>query len=268
MTAQQEQPSGRDLARVALHNARKAAKSAPAKKQAAKRLKGTARRPSDGRDVITFAEAITRLMDDHAWEAPAAGGSVMDQWPSLAPELAGKVAAVGFDAATGTLHLRPSVPAYGTQLRLRERETVARINEKAGREVIRHLHVLAPGPISVAPSTGNPNTPPPPEPAVPVGEGTYYDVLPGWKAARAAVAAAPKRTLDPAIARAIEAQTAGQAREPESAFTDAVAAREDAATHAAVGYDPERSHQAAIRRARAQRAGHDTAIRTAFGRTA
>ncbi|MFF8798149.1 hypothetical protein [Streptomyces globisporus] len=58
------------------------------------------------------------MVAERGWATPAAAatiaGSVIDQWPAIAPELAGKVEAVQFDAATGTLHLRPATPAYRT----------------------------------------------------------------------------------------------------------------------------------------------------------
>lgn len=51
-----------------------------------------------------------------------------------------------FDPNTGTLHLRPASPAYAAQLRLFDRQLVARINEKTGgRPAVRALRILAPG---------------------------------------------------------------------------------------------------------------------------
>lgn len=271
MTAAEPEPSGRDLARVALHNARKAAKTAPPPDpRAARRQRNRARR-TDGRDPMRLGAALTRLVDEHGWEAPAAGGSIIDQWPTIAPELVGKVAAVRFDAATGTLHLRPTAPAYGTQLRMFQRAMVDRINTATGRTVVRALHVLAPGP-----TTDHRN-----EPTAPAGEPaaleypppnqqprTRDDAHPGYHHARAAIQR-PGHTLDPAIRAARERQDHAQAREPETQFTDAIAARETAAAQAtAGGNNREAIRQAAIQRARQERAGRAPAVTTLFNRTA
>ncbi|MFI0193056.1 DciA family protein [Streptomyces sp. NPDC017082] len=88
-------------------------------------------------------------MADRAWELPAAGGSVLDQWPDIAaavaPQLPHHVAAVAFHPETGQLDLRPDSSAYATQLRLITARIVATANEAAGTEAVRTVRVLPPG---------------------------------------------------------------------------------------------------------------------------
>lgn len=141
------QPSGIDLARAALLAARASAKDRPVQPQKKTR---TTRRSSDRRagDPMGLGVAIDRMMTERGWEPPEAGGSILDQWPTIAPELAGKVAAVRFEHDTGVLHLRPASPAYATQLRLFQAQTLRRIHEKTGGRAVRALRILPPGTAS------------------------------------------------------------------------------------------------------------------------
>lgn len=262
---QAPQTAAKDLARMALHNARKAAKAAPPSPRETRRARQTSRR-TDGRDPLPLGTAISRLTDEYAWNTPTAGGGIIDQWPSIAPELAGKVAAVRFDADTGTLHLRPGSPAYAMQLRTFQQQIIDQICAKTGSGIVTALHVLAPGAVPQTPAAGRPDSPEP-RPVAPPEPRTRDDAHPGYHHALAAIRR-PGHTTDPAIRAARERQERTQAREPETKFTDAIAAQEDAAAQAAAEYDPERTRRAAIQQARAQRAGQDTSVRTVFGRTA
>ncbi len=79
--------------------------------------------------------------------APAAGGSVLAQFDDIlaaaAPELAGHVQAVAFDADTGRLDVAPDAPAYGTKLRWSAAKLVAAANEKGARR--ERPHAARPG---------------------------------------------------------------------------------------------------------------------------
>ncbi|MFC9178925.1 MULTISPECIES: hypothetical protein [Streptomyces] len=61
------------------------------------------------------------MMTERDMAAPAAGGSVLADFDAIlaaaAPELAGRVQAVAFDAETGRLDVIPDLPAAATQLR-------------------------------------------------------------------------------------------------------------------------------------------------------
>lgn len=220
--------SGVDLARVALQAARAAAKTAPAPK----RRTGAARpkRPrGDGRDPLPFAAAIERMMAERGWDMAAKGGSIIDQWPTIAPELAGKVAAVKFDDETRTLHLRPVSPAYRLQLELHQRQIIDKVNATAGDGTVRTLKILAPGHVDSPPPTEatpqDRRKPAPTEPAEPRPKDPRY-------LAALAVHNEHKTTretdLDRRIREAAEDQTRRllARREPEDAFTEPAAQEE------------------------------------------
>ncbi|MFB7355992.1 DciA family protein [Streptomyces gardneri] len=102
----------------------------------------------DGREPLGLGAAISMMMTKCGLVAPAAGGSVLAQWEAIlaaaAPELAGHVQAVKFDADTGRLDVAPDAPAYGTKLRWIAPRLVATANEKVPGANIRFLHVLPP----------------------------------------------------------------------------------------------------------------------------
>ncbi|MFJ3198573.1 hypothetical protein ACIPJQ_38780 [Streptomyces griseoviridis] len=81
--------SGVDLARVALTAAKNRPADAAAGTAATGRVKPSRR--TGRRDPITFSTAIGTLVTEHAWETPAAAGSITDQWADIAPELVGKI---------------------------------------------------------------------------------------------------------------------------------------------------------------------------------
>lgn len=258
MTAE-EQLSGVDLARVALLVARNAAKErgdTPAAKP--KKKRGT--RPPRGDDPAPFGAAITSLMTERGWEAPAAGGTVLDQWPHIAPELQGKVTAAGFDAALGRLDLRPVSPAYATQLRLMGRQMLQRINTHLGSEAVRSLRVLPPGAQSSVSTGGSgPQRGPVTEVEGPVK--TRADACPGYQDALAACQQhkSPPRTADPRTRAAIARhnELLREHREPEAQFADARNALEEERARHTVETDP---HARALQRARAERGGTVTRL--------
>lgn len=84
------EPSGVDLARVALRAAKEQARArgdAAQQKRRARRgggLRSGAR--ADGRDPMAFGSAINRLITERGWETPAAVGGVMGRWPQIVGE--------------------------------------------------------------------------------------------------------------------------------------------------------------------------------------
>ncbi|MEU3407517.1 DciA family protein [Streptomyces sp. NPDC006670] len=149
------QLSGVDLARVALHQAREAAKARGASSGArkARRSVRTAASRPNGREVTGFGAVLQGLMADRAWDVPTAGGSILDQWPDIAaavsPHLAAHVTAAAFHTETGQLDLRPDSPAYATQLRLLTARIIAVANETVGTQAVRIIRVLAGGQTTV-----------------------------------------------------------------------------------------------------------------------
>ncbi|MEV6810248.1 DciA family protein [Streptomyces sp. NPDC051132] len=102
------------------------------------------------------------MMTERAMVTPAAGGSVLAQFDDIlaaaaaAPELAGHVQAVGFDADTGRLNVAPDAPAYGTQLRWSAPKLIAVANEMVREANVRALHVLPPAPGMAGPAVPAP----------------------------------------------------------------------------------------------------------------
>jgi hypothetical protein len=241
--------TGVDLARFALRNAREASRKRsgqpPAKRQR------TIRRPSgvDGREPISLAASISRLISERAWEAPVAGGGVLNGWPRIVPELAGHVQAVAFDPSAGLLDLLPASPAYATQVRLMATVLITRLNadpEVGG--VVRNIRALPPGYVAT------------PRPAEEGSEAAARPrVAPGVAAEEPTrcVLSQPGRTPlppPPGGAKAIERQTAEMTREPGAAFREAqVQAEENQERSGGAGEDLYRRARERARAARAAR---------------
>ncbi|MCF3143758.1 DciA family protein [Streptomyces platensis] len=252
--------SGVDLARVALHAAREEAKKRGGESATPRARRGkAASRRGEGRDPQGFAQVLQRLMAERAWDLPAAGGSILDRWPdiaaTIAPQLPHHVTAVAFHAETGQLDLRPSSPAYSTQLRLITPRIITAANEATGTtNTVRRVRVLpigaAPTPPTVqAPASAEPVEPRRPVP-VPPSEG-FRQALAAHQAAWSG------QPVDPAVQEAVKQQTLALRRLSARAFPEtephpieasrAQRRRQAAATEAA-----------ALRRARAEKAGRQS----------
>ncbi|MGV9844786.1 DciA family protein [Streptomyces fungicidicus] len=248
------QLSGVDLARVALRAAKVAAQKNGGGRtvQPKPRMTRVVRR--DGREPIGLGAAIGALVTERAWELPAAGATLRERWAAIAPELAGHVAAVSYDADSGQLTVCPESSAWATKARLEQTRIIAAANQSAGRTVVRTLRILAPGTVPVSePADSDP------EPAAaPAGPPrTRETASDGYRHALAAhqEAARPSR-VDPHIAQAVERQTKAMRELSRRAFPEPDA-------NSPVQFDaglPERRRQAevsraaALRRARAERA--------------
>ncbi|MFB7211077.1 DciA family protein [Streptomyces sp. NPDC056255] len=255
--------SGVDLARVALRAARAAAKAQPQPKR--RTGASTPRRSRGvGRDPLPFGQAISKMVAERGWELAAAGGSILEQWPTIAPALAGKVAAVHYDDETRTLHLRPATPAYRTQLALHQREIIAKVNKAVGSDTVRQLEILLPaaltadhGPAALSTST---TVLAPAAAEAPVktradASAGYHQVLTAHRAAWA-----PERKTDPKVLAAARRQVRDQAREPVEQFGDGRQALADleARTAAARSRSSDASRARALQRLAAERAGLST----------
>lgn len=257
--------SGVDLARQALVAAREAArKNGGARKEKPKRRTGAVVR-RDGREPLGLGSAISMMMTERGMVAPAAGGSVLAQFDDIlaaaAPELAGHVQAVAFDADTGRLDVAPDAPAYGTKLRWSAPKLVAAANEKVRGANVRTLHVLAPAPVKAGLATAAADPTPATVPAAPVQRRTPPD---GYRRAIEAhrQAVRPSR-VDPAIAEAVERQTAAMRELSRRAFPEPDAVPDDApasieATRAQRRRQAAATEAAALRRARQERAARES----------
>jgi predicted nucleic acid-binding Zn ribbon protein len=143
------EPSGVDLARVALRAAKEQARArgaaAQQKKQARRGgLRSGAR--ADGRDPLPLGAAINRLITERGWEAPAAVGGVMGRWPQIVgPEVAQHCEPLRYDEEARVLTVRCDSTAWATQLRLLAPQLVARLNADLGQGTVTLIKVLGPG---------------------------------------------------------------------------------------------------------------------------
>lgn len=263
MTTETEM-SGVDLARQALLAAREAAKKNGATSKKPKRRTGTAVR-RDGREPLGLGSAIGMMMTERGMVAPAAGGSVLADFDAIlaaaVPELAGRVRAAAFDADTGRLDVVPDAPVVGTQLRWSAPKLIAAANGRVPNANVRALHVLAPAPMKAGPATvvAEP-APKPTAPAATVERRTPPD---GYRRALEAhrETVVPSR-VDPGIAQAVERQNQAMRELSRRAFPEPPAVPEDASAAPIDQARVQRRRQAAVteaaalRRARAEKAGH------------
>ncbi len=156
-----QEPSGVDLARVALRAAKEQARArgdAVQQKRQARRggLRSGAR--ADGRDPLPLGAAISRLITERGWETPAAVGGVMGRWPQIVgDDLAKHCEPQRYDEEEKVLTVRCDSTAWATQLRLLAPQLVARLNADLGHGTVRLLKVL--GPAGPAPSYGRLRSP-------------------------------------------------------------------------------------------------------------
>ncbi|MET8943234.1 DciA family protein [Streptomyces sp. NPDC004542] len=143
------EPSGVDLARVALRAAKEQARArgdAVQQKKQARRggLRSGAR--ADGRDPMALGAAINRLITERGWEAPAAVGGVMGRWPQIVGEdVAKHCVPEKYDEDERVLVVRCDSTAWATNLRLLAPTLVARLNEDLGHGAVRMIKVFGPG---------------------------------------------------------------------------------------------------------------------------
>ncbi|MFM9584230.1 DUF721 domain-containing protein [Streptomyces caniscabiei] len=258
--------SGVDLARVALRAAMEAARAngGGQKAKAKPRIVRTVRR--DGREPMGLGAAIGALVTERAWELPAAGATLRERWAAIAPELAGHVAAVSYDADSGQLTVCPESAAWATKARLEQTRIIAAANKSAGRTVVRDLRILAPGSIPAS----EPGDIAPTAPDAPTGPAkTREAACDGYHRALAAhrEAASPSR-MDPGIAEAVERQNRAMRELSRRAFPDPETVPDDApapieATRAQRRRQAAATEAAALSRARQERAARNEGTPTA-----
>ncbi|MFJ8028455.1 DciA family protein [Streptomyces sp. NPDC096311] len=253
--------SGVDLARVALRAAMEAARKNGASQKAKKKPRTGTTVRRDGREPMGLGAAIGALVTERAWELPAAGATLRERWAAIAPELAGHVAAVAYDADSGQLTVCPESSAWATKARLEQTRVIAAANKAAGRTVVRALRVLAPGAV---PAPAPAAAPAESAPAAPAGEAkTRETACEGYRRALAAhqEVAVPSR-VDPGIAEALERQTRAMRELSRRAFPETDVVADDAPAPIGQARTQRRreadvSHAAALRRARAERAARE-----------
>lgn len=261
----ESQTSGPDLARQALASWKATAKKTAATGATKPRKKRRAQY-GDGRDPVGLGSILGKIGEDNEWRVGVKGGSITDQWAALCPELVGHVEPAGLDPATGRLDLRPGHHTAATQLRILGPQLVTRLQQKG--VPVRAIRVLRVGPLTVkAPAISDR---PAPQPEAPIK--TRADASPGYRdaldAAQAGKTARPSTEIQQRIKAAAEAQTNAlrARRENPDEHRDAVWFVNDLEEQAAA--DREKTRQAAIRRARDQKAGCGPDLPTVFQRTA
>ena len=255
--AENPQLSGVDLARVALRAAKVAAQKNGGGRPVQPKPRTTRVVRRDGREPMGLGAAIGALVTERAWELPAAGAKLRERWAAIAPELAGHVAAVGYDADSGRLTVCPESAAWATKLRLEQARVIEAANESAGRTVVRALRILAPGSVAV-PDLDDGASQSAAAPLWPAK--TRESACEGYRRALAAhqSAAHPSR-VDPYIEQAVERQTKAMRELSACAFPEPESDPDgEPASIAAVRVQRHRESEAAralaLRRARAERA--------------
>ncbi|WP_331720240.1 DciA family protein (plasmid) [Streptomyces sp. NBC_00289] len=253
--------SGVDLARVALRAAMEQARKnggGQRTKQKPPRVVRTGRR--DGREPMGLGAAIGALVTERAWELPAAGATLRQRWAAIAPELAGHVAAVGYNADSGQLTVCPESAAWATKTRLEQTRIVDAANKAAGRTVVRALRILAPGSVPAP----EPDDTAPTSSDAPTGPAkTSEAACDGYHRALAAHReSAPPSRVDPGIAEAVERQTRAMRELSRRAFPDPETMPDDTPAPIEQARAQRRRQAAATEAAALRRARQERAART------
>jgi predicted nucleic acid-binding Zn ribbon protein len=254
MTAPEQTPdSGADLARIALRQAKEAARArgnAPKKK-----IKRTSFRHArgDGRDPVPLLGVVKQLVVDRGWEGGTDGGDLVARWRAILGSRAEHWQAKKYDEETGTLTVLCSSDGWATSLQLAARQIVADVNEALGKPTLKQIVIRkntgAASYRDTAPDTA-PAASASPEPAdrlrPPNAQpGTDYRAArEGLREERIAAKTQGTTTVtypDPAFVL----------KEPATAFTDAVAIQEQLTAAARRSADPQARALARARRERA-----------------
>ena len=263
--------TGIDLARAALHAARKAAAArgtTPAKR-GAPTGRDIVRRGREAREPQPLGDVFVALVAAHGWTLGTAGGSLRDHWPSIVgPDAATHWHLAGYNPTTRHLRILADSPTWAAQLRLQRRQILTDLEQlRPGTVHTIDVRVGTPPPASGhdrdrdqddSRHQPSPTTPAPvPRPA-PLADHSAYQAL---RHQMREQAQARQVALDEAAAQCEEIlrQHYNRLREPETAHrpaTDAKTAEAAAAEDEAVRARQHRqSHQAALAIARATRAG-------------
>lgn len=128
MTTNPPPSSGADLARIALRQAKEAARRRGA--QAAK-PKASIRRISrtDSRDLKSLSGVLDQMVVDRGWEKSARAGDLLQRWPEIVgAERAHHWRAAGYDQATQTLSVVCDSPPWAASLKMLSQEVIEQVN--------------------------------------------------------------------------------------------------------------------------------------------
>ena len=143
------EPSGPDLVRAALAQARAAARAkglsrgAPTAKRRQRPAENRSGSGPDARDPVLFGAAIQKLVAERGWEETTTAAGVLANWDRLVgPEVADHCRPESL--IDGALVLVAESTAWATQLRLLTRTIQARLRDQVGPEVVTSIVVRGP----------------------------------------------------------------------------------------------------------------------------
>ncbi|WP_435058400.1 DciA family protein [Streptomyces sp. bgisy060] len=138
--AEQTPGSGADLARIALRQAKEAART---RGNAPKKIKRQSYRHTrgDGRDPLLLQSVMKQLLVDRGWERGTDGGGLIARWPEILGPRAEHWQAQKYDEETGTLTVLCTSPAWATSLQLTARQIVAEVNEALGKDTLKQIAI-------------------------------------------------------------------------------------------------------------------------------
>ena len=146
----QEQRHGSDLAREALRAAQASAKArgrgrprgSGASTVARRRRRWSGPRPDD-RDPQLLGGLVARIAKDRGWTEKLDGGQVFSRWSVLVgPDVAEHAEPISL--TDGELTVQADSTAWATQLRLLQRQLLAKIAAGVGNGVVKRLKVAGP----------------------------------------------------------------------------------------------------------------------------
>ncbi|MEU8682948.1 DciA family protein [Streptomyces sp. NPDC048611] len=264
---QPPEPSGRDLCRDVLAAYKKRTWAIPTAGATGKRKKPRPSAGRSGKDFVGLGDVIEAMSDEQGWKTGVAGGNLLQQWSALCPELVGKVEPAGYDPQRQHLDLRPGSDAAAAQLRWFGQQLVTRLQTKGA--PVKTIRVLRVGPLATEAPAALGGTAPQPEAPVK----TRDDASAGYRVALAAHQAHAANLPATEIQQRIQVAAHAQAealrakREDPALHRDAVWFVNDLEEKATA--EREQARQAAIKRARDEKAGRGPALpTTVFQRTA
>jgi predicted nucleic acid-binding Zn ribbon protein len=141
---------GADLARAALESARASARArgrrgsaARGTPRAGRRRRGWSGARPDDRDPQPLGRVASRIAAERGWTNRLAGGQVFGRWAGLVgAEVAEHARPVSLQ--DGVLTVQAASTAWATQLRLLQRQLLARIAAGVGKDVVQRLKIQGP----------------------------------------------------------------------------------------------------------------------------
>jgi predicted nucleic acid-binding Zn ribbon protein len=141
--AEEPAPSGPDLVRKALAEAKAASRARGTAPQKRARKASPLRSTGDARDPVLFGQAIARLVAERGWQDTTTAAGVLANWAQVVgPEIAEHCQPVSL--VDGELVVVAESTAWATQLRLLTKTLLARVRDHAGAGVATKVVVRGP----------------------------------------------------------------------------------------------------------------------------